>query len=178
MQQIKRLRLLPVALLATCVVVGSLFSAQNQQARATFVNADGKPIGTATLTQSPSGVLIDVKVDGVPAGAHAMHIHETGKCDAPDFKSAGDHFNPTGVKHGFIANGDHHAGDLPNQFVQNDGVLQAQVFTPQLTLGTGKTALFDADGSALIIHTRADDYASQPAGEAGDRFACAVIQQR
>lgn len=166
-----------MALLVTCVVVGPL-GAKDQQARATFVNADGKHIGTATLMQTPGGVLIDVKVDGVTAGVHAMHIHETGRCDAPDFTSAGDHYNPTGAKHGFVADSNHHAGDLPNQFVQHDGVLQAHVFTPQLTMGEGKGTLFDADGSALIIHTKAEDYASQPSGEAGDRFACAVIIQR
>lgn len=175
MHPLKRLQLLPAALLAACFLVGPV-GAQNQQAKATFVNADGKQIGTATLLQTPSGVLIDVKVDGVPAGAHGFHIHETGKCDAPKFDSAGDHYNPADAKHGFAAGSERHAGDLPNQFVQADGVLQAHVFAPQVTLSAGKMTLFDADGSALIIHTKADDYASQPAGDAGDRFACAVIR--
>jgi Cu-Zn family superoxide dismutase len=176
MQQIKRL--LSVAFLAICMVPGPLLGAQGQQARATFVTADGKHIGTAMLMQTPGGVLIDMKVDGVPAGEHALHIHETGKCDAPNFASAGDHYNPAGAKHGFVAGKDHHAGDLPNQFVQDGGMLRAHVLTPQVTLSAGKTTLFDADGSALVIHAKADDYASQPAGEAGDRFACAVILPR
>jgi Cu-Zn family superoxide dismutase len=175
MNQIKRLLLLPMALLAICLVAGPL-SAQSQQVSTTFVNADGKPIGTAMLRQTPSGVLIDINVSGLPPGAHAFHIHKSGKCDAPDFKSAGDHYNPTGAKHGFAAGREHHAGDMPNQFVQGDGVLQAQVLNPQVTLNPGKATLFDGDGSALIIHVGADDYASQPAGEAGNRLACAVIR--
>lgn len=175
MSQIRRLLLLPLTLLVTCLVAGPL-SAQSQQMSTTFVNADGKPIGTAMLKQTPSGVLIDINVSGLPPGAHALHIHETGKCDAPDFNSAGDHYNPTSAKHGFVAGREHHAGDMPNQFVQGDGVLQAQVLNPQVTLHTGKAALFDADGSALIIHAGADDYASQPAGEAGNRLACATIK--
>jgi Cu-Zn family superoxide dismutase len=177
MKHIQRLLLLPVVFLATCMVANPLY-AVNQQASATFVNANGKQIGTATLTQTPSGVLIDIKAEGIPAGTHALHIHETGKCNAPDFESAGDHYNPAGAKHGFVNGSDRHAGDLPNQFVQNDGVLQAHVLAPQVTLGTGQTTLFDPDGSALVLHTKADDYTSQPAGEAGDRFACAVIMQR
>jgi superoxide dismutase, Cu-Zn family len=94
MTQIKRLLFLPMAPLATCLVAGPL-SAQSQQMSTTIVNANGKPIGTAMLTQTPSGVLIDINVSGLPPGAHALHIHETGKCDAPGFKSAGDHYNPS-----------------------------------------------------------------------------------
>ena len=177
MKHIQSLLLLSMALLATCMVATPLHAA-NQQASATFVNAHGKQIGTATLTQTPSGVLIDIKAEGIPVGAHALHIHETGKCDVPDFASAGDHYNPAGAKHGFVNGTDRHAGDLPNQFVQHDGVLQAHVLASQVTLSAGQTTLFDTDGSALILHTKADDYTSQPAGEAGDRFACAVIMQR
>jgi Cu-Zn family superoxide dismutase len=176
-KHIKNLLLVPIALLTIGVVAGTL-SAREQQARATFLNADGKPIGSATLTQTPSGVLIDITVTGGPAGPHALHIHETGICEAPGFTSAGDHYNPTDAKHGYIASSDRHAGDMPNQFVQDDGVLRAQILNPQVTLAAGKSTLFDADGSALVIHVNADDYVSQPSGAAGDRFACAVIMQR
>jgi Cu-Zn family superoxide dismutase len=165
-----------MVLLVSCIVAGSP-GAQDQQASAIFMNAAGKPIGTATLTQTPSGVLIDVTISGVPAGTHAFHIHETGKCEAPNFTSAGDHYNPMDAKHGYVTGNHHHAGDMPNQFVQNDGVLRTQVLNPQVTLGAGKATLFDADGSALILHVGTDDYTSQPAGAAGDRFACAVIKQ-
>jgi len=175
MKPLKGLLLLPLALLATCLVAGPLH-AQDQQMSTTFIKTDGKPSGTAKLTQTPSGVLIDINVSGLRSGAHAFHIHETGKCDAPDFKSAGDHFAPTDAKHGFMAGKEHHAGDMPNQFVESEGVLRAQVLNPQVTLKSGKTTLLDADGSALIIHAGADDYASQPAGAAGDRIACAVIR--
>lgn len=168
---------LPMALLALSVLTGPS-SAQEQQANARFINADGKDIGTATLTQTPVGVLIDITVKGVPAGTHGFHVHAVGTCDTPKFTAAGDHYNPTNAKHGFLVDGGGHAGDMPNQFVQEDGLLRAQVLNPDVTLGTGQGTLFDADGSALIIHTQADDYKSQPSGEAGDRFACAVITRR
>ncbi|MGE3541148.1 MAG: superoxide dismutase family protein [Candidatus Tectimicrobiota bacterium] len=169
--------LLATVLLALGLAAGSL-QAQEQQAQATFVNAQGKSIGTATLTQKPGGVLIDISVSGVPAGTHAFHIHETGKCDTPDFKSAGEHYNPGKAPHGYGASREPHAGDMPNQFVQEDGILRTQVLNPQVTLGAGKATVFDTDGSALVIHAQADDYTSQPAGAAGDRFACAVIMPR
>jgi Cu-Zn family superoxide dismutase len=172
-----RLLLLPIAMITVCVVADTT-AAQNQKASAAFVNADGKQIGTATLMQTPGGVLIDVNVSGVPAGEHGLHIHETGKCEPPTFESAGDHYDPTNAKHGYLAGKDYHVGDMPNQFVQDDGILRAHVFNPQVTLNEGEASLFDADGSALVIHTSADDYNSQPSGEAGDRLACAVIMQR
>jgi Cu-Zn family superoxide dismutase len=167
--------LLPIAIIAAGVLAGST-AAQEQKASAVFMDAENKQIGTAMLTQTPSGVLIDIKVKGVPAGEHGFHIHETGKCEPPDFKSAGDHYNPTNAKHGYFAGNAKHAGDMPNQFVQ-DGMLRAHVLNSQVTLKDGKATLFDADGAALVIHMGADDYHSQPSGEAGDRFACAVIMQ-
>jgi Cu-Zn family superoxide dismutase len=176
-QHVKRLLLLPIALIAAGALAVST-EAQEQKASATFINANNEQIGTAMLTQTPGGVLIDINVKGVPSGEHGFHIHETGKCEPPDFKSAGGHYNPTNAKHGFVAGNDKHAGDMPNQFVQDDGVLRAHVLNSQVTLKDGEATLFDADGSALVIHMGADDYNSQPSGEAGERFACAVIMQR
>lgn len=147
-------------------------------AKASFINVEGKKVGTATLTQTPGGVLIHLEVEGLAPGEHAFHVHQTGKCDAADkFASAGGHFEPAGHKHGYKTDGGPHAGDMPNQFVGADGKLTADVVNPQVTLAAGATSVFDADGSALVIHAKADDYASQPAGNAGDRAACAVIEK-
>lgn len=147
-------------------------------AEAEFVNAKGEKIGSATLTQTPHGVLIQVEIRGLPPGEHAFHIHETGKCDASgQFRSAGGHYAPRGKSHGFMVEDGPHAGDMPNQYVSKDGVLRADVVNPRVTLGSGKASLFDDDGSALVVHAGADDYSSQPSGDAGDRLACAVIER-
>lgn len=150
----------------------------SQTAKGTFVDAQGKQVGTASLSQTQNGVLIRIEVRGLPEGVHAFHVHETGKCEPQDqFKSAGGHFAPRGEKHGYETAGGPHAGDMPNQHVSQGGMLKAEVLNPGVTLGTGQGSLFDQDGSALVIHAKADDYKSQPAGDAGDRIACAIIQK-
>jgi len=93
------------------------------------------------------------------------------------FKSAGDHFAPHGEKHGLRPPVARTQGDLPNRFVGQDGVLQLNVFDPNVSLGTGQDSLFDQDGSALVVHAKIDDYKSQPSGNAGDRIACAVVKK-
>jgi Cu-Zn family superoxide dismutase len=147
-------------------------------AKAAFIDAQGKRIGTAQLTQTPSGVLIELDLNGLPPGEKAFHIHEKGVCDPRDgFKSAGAHYDPRGNQHGLHAAKGPHAGDMPNQFVRQDGVLRAHVLNTVVTLSPGEASLFDADGSALVLHAKPDDYRSQPAGDAGDRIACAVIER-
>jgi len=146
-------------------------------ARASFIDSEGEEIGTAALSETPTGVLINVEVTDLPAGEHGFHIHETGSCETPDFQSAGGHYAPRGNQHGFLVEGGPHAGDMPNQFVQDDGVLRAHIRNDRVTLGEGEGTLFDEDGSAFIIHADADDYSSQPSGNAGPRLACAVIER-
>ena len=149
-----------------------------ETAKGTFLNTKGDSIGTATLTQTPQGVLVDVEVKGVPKGEHAFHIHETGQCDPKTgFKSAGGHYDPRGHQHGYKSEKGPHAGDMPNQFVPDSDILRAEVFNPNVTLKSGTGSLFDNDGSAIVIHAKADDYSSQPAGDAGDRIACAVVEK-
>jgi superoxide dismutase, Cu-Zn family len=150
-----------------------------QTARANFVNQQGEQVGTATVTQTPNGVLVTAEITGLPPGEHGFHIHETGRCDpTAGFESAGDHYAPGGHKHGYFVEGGPHAGDMPNQFVGQDGRLRADVFNPNVTLDSGPSTLFDDDGSAIIVHANADDYRSQPSGDAGGRLACAAIQRR
>jgi Cu-Zn family superoxide dismutase len=146
-------------------------------AKATLRNAEGKEVGSAALTQTPAGVLIRLTLEGVPPGERAVHIHGVGKCEPP-FASAGPHFNPRGRKHGLMAAGGHHAGDMPNLVVPPDGTLTVEVLNPDVTLAKGKAnSLFAGQGSALVIHAGKDDYKTDPAGDAGGRIACGVISR-
>jgi len=144
---------------------------------ADVVGLDGKSLGMVMLQDTPSGVLIMADLKGVPAGEHALHFHEKGVCDAAQkFTTAGGHFAPGGTKHGLMVAGGPHAGDMTNQHVGADGVLNAQVLNTGVTLAPGPKSLLDADGSALVLHAKPDDYMTQPSGAAGDRIACAVIK--
>jgi len=163
------------ALAALCVALFAVPAAAQETAKAQFFDENGKQNGDATLTQTPAGVLIAINVTGLPASKWvAFHVHQTGTCDAmTHFDSAGGHFNPTEAEHGYLSAKGPHAGDMPNQLVGTDGVLHAQVLNPLVSLGEGANAI---RGRALMIHAGEDDYKSQPAGNAGARLACAVIE--
>ena len=134
----------------------------------------GKSVGKVVLLETPHGVIVRGSLRGVPRGVHALHFHETGRCQPP-FKSAGGHFNPTQHAHGALDPGGLHAGDLPNLVVPRSGKLDFEILAGAVSLTGGQGMLFDADGSALVLHARADDHHTQPTGDAGDRIACAVI---
>lgn len=150
-------------------------SAHAQDAKATFLDREGQEAGSAALTATPSGVLIEVEATGLPASNWvAFHIHETGSCDhGTGHESAGGHFNPSGAPHGVLSEGGPHAGDMPNIWVDAEGTARAQVFNPMVTLAEGDNGI---KGRALMIHAGPDDYQTQPTGAAGDRLACAVIE--
>jgi Cu-Zn family superoxide dismutase len=149
--------------------------ASAQSAKAALKDASGKDVGSAELTQTPAGVLIKLTVTGLPAGEHAFHVHGVGKCEPP-FTSAGGHFNPGGKKHGVMAMGGHHAGDMPNLHIPAGGALTVEVINAAITLEKGKpNSVYHPGGTALIIHAGKDDYKSDPTGEAGGRIACGVI---
>lgn len=161
---------LPFAAQAAVTVSGPVTATAN------LINLKNQPIGTATLTQMPNGVQIRIDATNLPSGNLAFHIHETGTCDASTgFKSAGGHFNPMHKEHGTLDPNGAHAGDMMNLTVDNDGTIHTDVINPNVSLTNGLTGLLDADGSALVIHAKPDDYKSQPAGAAGDRIACGVI---
>lgn len=140
------------------------------QARADIKNAQGQSIGSATLTETPHGVLISPNLTSAPAGPHAFHIHAVGKCEAP-FTTAGGHLNPANKKHGIKSKEGAHAGDLPNVTVPASGALTFDVLAHDVTMAQ----VLDADGAAVVMHAGVDDYATDPAGAAGDRIACGVI---
>lgn len=140
------------------------------------MNSQGDKIGQATIVEASIGVTIRLQAEGLEPGVKAIHIHETGKCDKPDFKTAGAHFNPYKKEHGFENPKGYHSGDLPNLEVSQDGKVDIEMHAAEVTLVQGKNnSLLDEDGSALIIHEKADDYKTDPAGNAGNRIACAPI---
>jgi Cu-Zn family superoxide dismutase len=144
-------------------------------ARASIVDRDGKRVGLVTLTATPAGTIVNGEFTGLPAGIHGFHVHAVGKCEPP-FDSAGPHFNPSSTHHG-VAVGPGHAGDLPNLFVSDSGRVHVEFFAPELSIRNGDRTVFDADGSALVVHAKRDDYKTDPSGDSGDRIACGVIER-
>ena len=142
-----------------------------QSATATLTKADGSAAGSAIATVTPEGLGVTVSVNGITPGDHGVHVHMTGKCDAPGFTTAGGHWNPESTQHGLENPQGAHAGDMPNLTVADDGT-----GTLTFTLRSGTMAgLLDADGSAFVVHAGADDQKTDPSGNSGDRVACGVF---
>lgn len=146
-------------------------------ATAELVDAKGTKVGTVQLTEVADGVRIVLEASNLPPGVHGFHVHDSGKCEGPDFKSAGGHFNPDGKQHGLQNPKGPHAGDLPNLVVDEQGRAKADFVAPLLTLKPGKYSLLEGDATSLMIHQNADDYLTDPAGNAGARLACGTIVQ-
>lgn len=169
-------------LLLTGAVVFSLTSAYAKDKKPKPVvvnlqNGQGKSVGTATLSAAANGVNVKLNVHDLPAGDHGIHFHQTAKCEGPDFKSAGAHFNPDGKKHGLQNPDGPHAGDVPNFTVDAKGKSKASVVAPNVTLTDGPHSVFTGGGTALVIHANADDGKTDPSGNSGDRIACGIISK-
>lgn len=145
-------------------------------ATAELEDTDGNPVGNANFTEGPGGVTIAVEGKDMPSGEHGIHVHEKSDISSSDFKSAGEHHNPTDDKHGFNNPEGPHAGDLENINVAEDGTVSYTTTTDRITLSKGERSILDSDGSSLIIHDKADDYETDPSGESGDRIAAGEIK--
>jgi len=167
-----------VGLFLAAAMAFSLSGSSDPAASAEIMNGQGQKIGSATFTETPDGVQIHVQVSKLPPGVHAMHLHNVGNCHGPEFKSSGPHFNPFGKKHGTKNPDGPHAGDLPNFEVKADGTAEVDVTAKLVTLKEAKNSLFQAGGTCLMIHEKADDEVSDPAGNAGERLACGVIKKQ
>jgi superoxide dismutase, Cu-Zn family len=144
-------------------------------AKAQLKDAKGQDVGEVTLRETPQGVLMQVTLRNVEPGVKAFHIHDVGRCEGPTFQSAGPHFNPSKRQHGIVASSGAHAGDLPNVHVPESRSASVEVLASGLKLAAGDGGLLDANGSAVVLHAKADDYATDPSGNAGDRVACGVV---
>ncbi len=144
-----------------------------------LMTSKGEPAGTATLKQKKNGVEVKVALENIPFGDHGVHIHQNAVCEAPDFKSAGGHFNPNGKQHGFQNAEGHHAGDTPtNVSVGEDHRGSATWTLTAVTLQPGApNSLLSNGGTSLMVHEHADDMKTDPSGNSGNRIACGVIKQ-
>ena len=140
-------------------------------ASAELQTADGTNVGTVRITNVDGGLMLNLTAQGLPPGEHGVHVHMTGSCEAPDFKSAGGHWNPAGKQHGLENPEGQHAGDMPNLVVGEDGTGSLEYALK----GGNAEELLDSDGSAFVIHAGKDDQATDPSGDSGDRIACGVF---
>jgi superoxide dismutase, Cu-Zn family len=170
-------RLLKVVCIGVLPAVLALSApAKNKGLEVDLRTSQGQDAGTATLTPAGNGVKVKLNLMNLPEGEHAFHVHQNAKCDAPDFKSAGPHFNPEGKEHGTKNPKGPHAGDLPNLEVMADGTAHITFETQSISLKKdAKNSVFSNGGTAFVIHAKADDLMTDPAGNAGDRIACGVI---
>ena len=160
------------------LAVGCVYAEPQGGPPMALVNSAGQSIGTVRAWQTTGGLTFRIDARGLPHGIHGLHVHSVGRCDPPDFASAGPHWNPLGKQHGMNNPAGAHAGDLYNVEVAANGVLGATVTVPNASLfaapGT-PGAVLDADGASLVLHAKADDYVTDPSGNSGARIACAVI---
>lgn len=173
----RHIALVAIAVLGITMAVGTVAAAGATNATARIVDASGEQIGWAQLTQDATGRLhLNVHVAGLAAGRHGVHLHAIGSCVGPTFASAGGHHNPLGAQHGLDNPNGAHAGDLPNLIVNVAGRGHLDTTSDRATLSSGPLSLFDADGSAIVIHANEDDQITNPTGNSGARIACGVIQ--
>lgn len=158
------------------ISVGVANAAPNVGQTVVLKSGKGEVVGNAIISPLAKGVKIILDLHGLSPGEHAIHFHERGICTASKFESAGGHFAPLKNKHGFDMEGGPHAGDMANFFAAADGTAKVELVNTSVSLGSGSESLMKSGGAAIVIHEKADDYKSQPAGDAGGRFACGEIK--
>ena len=169
----------PLLLLGVAAVLAGCASVPADKAplsaEAVLKDKDGKQVGVATLIETPEGVRVALTGYRLPPGGHGLHVHAVGRCDPPDFTSAGAHFNPGGRQHGRMNPAGPHAGDLPSLVVAASGEAGLDITTKAFTLSPGPNSLLGGKGSAIVVHANPDDDKTDPTGNSGGRIACGVI---
>jgi len=160
--------------LSAFVIMLALPSRSVAKTKVELKDAQGKSVGDVIVWDQGAGVALELKLHDLTPGEHAIHFHQVPKCEAPDFKSAGGHFNPESKKHGFDSPDGHHAGDMKNFTVGSDGKASVKLEDNDVTLKDGPHSLL-SNGAAIVVHAKADDYKTDPSGNSGDRVACGVI---
>jgi Cu-Zn family superoxide dismutase len=163
----------------TGLVATGAYGAAKKTVKVQLQNSQGHAAGNVTFSSAKNGVKMNIKLENMAFGEHGVHLHQNATCDAPDFKGAGGHFNPTGKKHGFENPDGHHAGDLPkNVSVGEDHRGEATFVLTDVTLEPGApNSLFANGGTSVVVHEKADDMKTDPAGNAGNRIACGVVKE-
>jgi Cu-Zn family superoxide dismutase len=164
--------ILGTATIANCASLGQ--ASDRKLASAALYRANGTPAGTAIITANGEKISIAVVIAGLPQGLHGMHLHTVGTCDAPNFASAGPHLNPHSAQHGTANPAGSHLGDLPNISANALGAGAANAPLPGTRIDL-EAVLFDADGTAIVVHADPDDYRTDPSGNSGTRIACGVL---
>ena len=167
-----------VAMVGLLALPVSGFAQKEKPVKVELHDAQGKSVGTATLSPAAKGVNIELDVKGLTPGEHGMHIHQNAKCEGPGFTTAGGHLNPDSKQHGLDNPQGPHAGDMPNFTVKADGTAKTKVVAPGITMGSDSHSIFSNGGTALVIHAKLDDEKTDPSGNSGDRVVCGTIMKQ
>jgi Cu-Zn family superoxide dismutase len=170
-------RTLQIPLAIAAILILSTFGMAKDNVKIAMKDANGKTIGWAVVKAASQGVSIKLTLDHMPPGEHAVHFHSVAKCEGPDFKSAGPHFNPDNKQHGLQNPDGHHAGDMDNFNVDAKGKANVTLFNKDVNLGDDSHSLFSNGGTSIVVHAKADDMRTDPSGNSGDRIACGVISK-